>query len=152
MSSKRPTIHVAPTNDDPRSTVHAQSNVDRSTTHEDRSTTHPHAHASAHDEIEERQAYSGAFPHEKLDIYRVALEMAALAKELAEQIPRGHRNVADHLERAAPTPSSSTPREQIAEAQRRSASASLRAAGSAAKLQPLATSSLSSTSATLLAL
>ena len=27
--------------------------------------------------------------------------MAALAKELAAEIPRGHRNVADHLERAA---------------------------------------------------
>lgn len=27
--------------------------------------------------------------------------MAALARQLAEQIPRGHRNVADHLLRAA---------------------------------------------------
>src|SRR5262249_53775378 len=27
--------------------------------------------------------------------------MAALAKKLAEQIPRGHRNVADHMLRAA---------------------------------------------------
>ena len=43
----------------------------------------------------------GAFPHEKLDAYRVALEMAALAKDLAKEIPRGHRNIADHLQRAA---------------------------------------------------
>ena len=34
-------------------------------------------------------------------MYRVALEMAALAKELAEKIPRGHRSLADHLLRAA---------------------------------------------------
>ena len=103
MSSKRPTIPAAPTNDDSRSSSHAP-NVDRSTIHEDRPTTHPHAHAhaSAHDPPDEKQApYSGAFPHEKLDIYRVALDMAALAKELAELIPRGHRNVADHLQRAA---------------------------------------------------
>src|SRR5437870_486392 len=84
MSSKRPTIPVAPTNDDPRPTPHA------------------HAHASAHDPPDEKQApNSGAFPHEKLDIYRVALDMAALAKELADPIPRGYRNVADHLMRAA---------------------------------------------------
>ena len=44
---------------------------------------------------------AGAFPHEKLDAYHVALEMAALARRLAEAIPRGHRNVADHLLRAA---------------------------------------------------
>jgi four helix bundle protein len=31
----------------------------------------------------------------------VGLEMAALAKKLAEQIPRGYRNVADHMVRAA---------------------------------------------------
>ena len=43
----------------------------------------------------------GAFPHEKLDAYRVALQMAVLAKDLATEIPRGHRNIADHLERAA---------------------------------------------------
>src|SRR5687767_5737096 len=41
----------------------------------------------------------GAFPHEKLDVYRVALQMARLAKELAKEIPRGHRHVADHLQR-----------------------------------------------------
>lgn len=53
-------------------------------------------HPDAHDE-----RLTGKFPHERLDAYRVALEMAALAKEVAAAIPRGHRNIADHLERAA---------------------------------------------------
>jgi len=43
----------------------------------------------------------GSFPHERLDAYRVALEMVALANKVAEQIPRGYRNIADHLLRAA---------------------------------------------------
>src|SRR5688572_17402344 len=106
MSTRRPTNHVEgvhePTNDNPRSTSHdPPPDVVRSTTHEDRSTTHPHAHASAHESRDKLASNSGAFPHEKLDIYRVSLEMAALAKELADQIPRGHRSVADHLLRAA---------------------------------------------------
>jgi four helix bundle protein len=46
-------------------------------------------------------AIVGAFPHEKLDAYRIALEMARNAKTLAEQIPRGHSSVADHLRRSA---------------------------------------------------
>lgn len=44
---------------------------------------------------------SGRFPHEKLDAYRVGLEMARGAKILAKQIPRGHRSIADHLLRAS---------------------------------------------------
>jgi four helix bundle protein len=43
----------------------------------------------------------GAFPHEKLDAYRIALEMVRNAKALVEQIPRGHSSVADHLRRSA---------------------------------------------------
>jgi len=43
----------------------------------------------------------GAFPHEKLDAYRIALEMARNAKALVEQISRGHSSVADHLRRSA---------------------------------------------------
>jgi four helix bundle protein len=54
-------------------------------------------HAHEHDGWQ----IAGQFPHEKLDAYRVALEVATLAKRLAEHIPRGHRNVADHLLRAA---------------------------------------------------
>ena len=43
----------------------------------------------------------GPFPHDRLDAYRVALEMARGAKELAQHIPRGHRSVADHLLRSS---------------------------------------------------
>ena len=37
------------------------------------------------------------FPHERLDAYQVAREMARGAKTVAQQIPRGHRSIADHL-------------------------------------------------------
>jgi four helix bundle protein len=53
------------------------------------------------DDADEERGPVSAFPHEKLDVYRVALAMAALARRIAERIPRGHRNVADHLMRAA---------------------------------------------------
>jgi four helix bundle protein len=43
----------------------------------------------------------GSFPHEKLDAYRVALELADASTQIAKRIPRGHRSVADHLLRAA---------------------------------------------------
>ncbi len=42
-----------------------------------------------------------AFPHERLDIYRVVLQMAKKAKQLAQRIPRGYRSYADQLIRAA---------------------------------------------------
>lgn len=80
-------------------------------THAPRPTSHAHvprpptdAHADAHalaDAHDAHQAAPGPFPHDKLDAYRVALEMAALAHEVAAQIPRGHRTIADHLLRAA---------------------------------------------------
>ncbi len=41
------------------------------------------------------------FPHNRLDAYRVALELAAAADRLAAAIPRGRRNLADQLKRAA---------------------------------------------------
>ena len=75
--------------DDPRPTTNA---------HDERSHAHAHAHAHVH---EGALPQSGRFPHEKLDAYRVALELAALAKELADEIPRGHRSVADHMLRAS---------------------------------------------------
>lgn len=53
------------------------------------------------DDADEERGSVSAFPHEKLDVYRVALAMAALARRIADRIPRGHRNVADHLMRAA---------------------------------------------------
>lgn len=55
----------------------------------------------ASDDHEADKDSVGSFPHEKLDAYRVALEIVALANKVAEQIPRGHRNIADHLLRAA---------------------------------------------------
>jgi four helix bundle protein len=60
---------------------------------------HAHDHEHAHDPT--RPHPSGTFPHEKLDAYRVALRLAVVAKRLADSIPRGHRNLADHLLRAA---------------------------------------------------
>jgi four helix bundle protein len=41
------------------------------------------------------------FPHTRLEVFRVALEMAAQAKAVADRIPRGHRSLADQLLRAA---------------------------------------------------
>ena len=41
------------------------------------------------------------FPHTKLDVFRVALQMAAKAKALADRVPRGYRSFADQLIRAA---------------------------------------------------
>jgi four helix bundle protein len=40
------------------------------------------------------------FPHEYLDVYRLALELSNLACTLADTIPRGRRKLADHLVRA----------------------------------------------------
>ena len=74
------------------------------TLHAHGSTPHPHADAHAHAHAHETHGApqaSGTFPHEKLDAYRAAVEMAALANKLAKQIPRGHRNIADHMLRAA---------------------------------------------------
>ena len=69
-------------------------------------TSDAHAHAHAHAPVPRELVGGpapglGSFPHEKLDAYRVAIELAGLSKTLAEKIPRGHRSVADHLLRAA---------------------------------------------------
>ncbi len=45
------------------------------------------------------QAYP--FPHQRLDVYRVALQLAQQSKGLADRIPRGYRSFADQLIRAA---------------------------------------------------
>jgi four helix bundle protein len=47
------------------------------------------------------QTDQATFPHQRLEAYRVALELAAAARQLSTAIPRGHRSVADHLLRAA---------------------------------------------------
>ena len=41
------------------------------------------------------------FGHQKLDVHRVALEMARRCRELADRVPRGYRTFADQLLRAA---------------------------------------------------
>ncbi len=41
------------------------------------------------------------FPHQRLNAWRVALELVTQVKTLCERIPRGYRNVADHMLRAA---------------------------------------------------
>lgn len=41
------------------------------------------------------------FPHNRLDVFNVALKMASQAKGIADQIPRGHRSLADQLLRAS---------------------------------------------------
>lgn len=61
----------------------------------------PTPDTDADDVASEEQRTVGVFPHEKLDAYHVAVKMAALARQIAERIPRGHRNVADHMQRAA---------------------------------------------------
>jgi four helix bundle protein len=41
------------------------------------------------------------FSHQRLDVYRVALEMARRSRELADRVPRGYRTFADQLLRSA---------------------------------------------------
>jgi hypothetical protein len=47
------------------------------------------------------QTCSTTFPHHRLEAYRLALQLAAAARQLGTAIPRGHRHIADHLQRAA---------------------------------------------------
>jgi len=42
-----------------------------------------------------------SFPHHRLEVYNLALEMAVHAKKIADGIPRGHRGMADQLLRAS---------------------------------------------------
>ena len=51
-------------------------------------------------ELENRRP-SYPFSHQKLDVYRVALEMARRSREIADRVPRGYRSFADQLLRAA---------------------------------------------------
>ena len=41
------------------------------------------------------------FDHERLDVYKAAVEFVALADELVERLPRGRAYLADQLQRAA---------------------------------------------------
>ena len=47
------------------------------------------------------QHHHHTFPHQRLDAYVVALQLACQAKALADRVPRGHRTLADQLMRAA---------------------------------------------------
>jgi four helix bundle protein len=41
------------------------------------------------------------FDHEKLDVYKVAVEFVILSNEITEQLPRGKSYLADQLQRAS---------------------------------------------------
>ena len=41
------------------------------------------------------------FPHHRLHAYRIALELAASARQLSDRVPRGYRSLADQLLRSA---------------------------------------------------
>ena len=41
-----------------------------------------------------------SFDHEKMDVYKVAIEFLALADEIAEDLPRGRAYLVDQLRRA----------------------------------------------------
>jgi len=47
------------------------------------------------------QHQSFSFPHNRLEVFRVALDMAVQAKLVAGRVPRGHRSLADQLLRAS---------------------------------------------------
>ena len=59
--------------------------------HERRPTPVEHEHD--HVGIDSARGHGG-FPHERLDAYRVALTMACTSKQVAADIPRGHRSIA----------------------------------------------------------
>lgn len=41
------------------------------------------------------------FSHHQLEVYNLALRLAALCKQVADKIPRGYRSYADHLKRSS---------------------------------------------------
>ena len=47
------------------------------------------------------QHQSFSFPHNRLDVFRVALDMAVQAKRVADRVPHGHRSLADQLLRSS---------------------------------------------------
>ena len=47
------------------------------------------------------QHQSFSFPHNRLEVFRVALDMAVQAKRVADRVPRGHRSLADQLLRSS---------------------------------------------------
>ena len=49
----------------------------------------------------ETRAPAHPFAHQKMDVFRVAMQMARESRELSDRVPRGYRSLADHLLRAA---------------------------------------------------
>lgn len=41
------------------------------------------------------------FDHEKLDVYRIAVEFVVVANNIIEELPKGNANLADQLHRAS---------------------------------------------------
>jgi four helix bundle protein len=48
-----------------------------------------------------RTAKVGLFPHQRLEAYRVGLELIRATRRAADRIPRGYRNLADQMMRAS---------------------------------------------------
>ena len=44
------------------------------------------------------------FPHERLDAFHVAVELAEVSQRVADRIPRGYRRLADQLQRSGTAP------------------------------------------------
>lgn len=51
-------------------------------------------------ELESRNPTS-SFGHQKLDVFRIGLQMARCSRVLCDRVPRGYRSFSDHLLRAA---------------------------------------------------
>jgi len=47
---------------------------------------------------------SFTFPHERLDVFHVAVELAEVSRGVADRIPRGYRRLADQLQRSGTAP------------------------------------------------
>ena len=41
------------------------------------------------------------FPHNRLEVFQISLEMASQAKRVSDRVPRGHRSLADQLLRSS---------------------------------------------------
>lgn len=44
------------------------------------------------------------FPHERLEAFHVALDLAEVSQRVVDRIPRGHRRLADQLQRSGSAP------------------------------------------------
>jgi len=51
-------------------------------------------------ELKTRKKLSSHFDHEKLDVYKAAIDLVILVDEIVEHLPRGRAYLADQLQRA----------------------------------------------------